>query len=123
MSRLLTRFWKVTEVMLIKSLLSRAVPDARVDSVVIVKSLGDQYWFLVAPSHYKYWDRFERTYPHWRQVAYRHGVLSQSVTRGCCPVFPTQKKLLDWISDVLNLTPGERRLLHLVGGKIGCQGR
>ncbi len=76
MSRLLTRFWKATEVMLIKSLLSRAVPDAQVDSVVIVKSLGDQYWFLVAPSHYKYWDRFERTYPHWRQVAYRHGVFA-----------------------------------------------
>lgn len=111
MSRLLTRFRKVT---FIRSLLSRAVPNVQVDSVVIVKSLGDLYWFLITPSHYKYWTRFDRTYPHWRQVAYRYGVLPESVTGDCCPVFPTQKRLLDWLSDVLNLTPGERNLLCLV---------
>ena len=110
---------RLREVSLIRTLLSRAVPDIQVDSVMIVKSLGDQYWLLVIPSHYKYWDYFGRTYPCWKQVAYKYRVLPSSVTGTCCPVFSTQKGLLDWLSDVLCLSLGERKLLYLVENVVG----
>ena len=115
MSRSLTYLRKNS---LAKPILSRAVPDVRVDSVAVVGSVGGPCWLLVTPNHYEFWTRFKKSYPHWKRLARKYGVLS-SVTGTRCPVFSTQKGLLSWLSDVLNLPSGERNLLYLMENIVG----
>ncbi|RLB85734.1 MAG: hypothetical protein DRH15_02980 [Deltaproteobacteria bacterium] len=98
---------------LLTLIMTRAVPNIQVDSVTLIKGVGDLYWFLVAPSHYAYWDWFERTYPHWEQVAYKYGLTILTVDEIRWPAFPTQKALVGWLSDTLKLTQGECKLLLL----------
>jgi len=124
------------------SLLSRAVPGVRVWKVEVVESLvplqwsfdfkkmtpypvklGVAYSFDVRPEPYIYWRRFREIYPHWKQVAYKYRSATYSVTtRKLCPEFSSRGMLIDWLSDVLSLSPGERNLLYLMEGKIRCRG-
>jgi len=117
------------------AILSHAVPSVRVWKVEIVESLvplrwsfdskkmtpypvklGVAYSFDVRPEPYIYWRRFRKLYPHWEQVAYKYRSTTYSVaTCKLCPEFSSRGTLIDWLSDVLSLSPGEKKLLHLVG--------
>ena len=98
---------------LLTLIMTRAVPNIQVDSVTLIKGVGDLYWFLVAPSHYVYWDWFERTYPYWERVAYKYGLTILTVDEIRWPASPTQKGLVGWLSDTLKLSQGECKLLLL----------
>ena len=109
---------------LLTLIMSRAVPEVKVESVE-VRSTRKKYWINVEPNNPWYWLKFKKTYPRWKQDAVANGVVNltwlESFERfglyGVCPLFPTQKNLLDWLSDVLNLSHGERSLLLLCGFK------
>ncbi|RLI41750.1 hypothetical protein DRO59_06125 [Candidatus Bathyarchaeota archaeon] len=109
---------------LLTLIMSRAVPEVKVESVE-VRSTRKKYWIDVEPNHPWYWLKFKKTYPRWKQDAVANGAVNptgleffeRSGLYGGCPEFPTQKNLLDWLSDVLNLSHGERSLLLLCGFK------
>jgi len=91
-------------------LLSRAVPNVYVSYAVITDSFGVAgYFILVDPEHTEYWTWFKRRYPHCVSLAQDRG----ANVNAACPEFPTQKGLLDWLSDTLGLSQGERNLLRL----------
>jgi len=112
-------------------LLSRAVPDVCVWRVEVVKSLvpvrifrglkrmcfktGVSYSFDVRPEPYLYWRRFKEIYPRWRRLAFKCGQRHSVVICELCPEFASRSMLIEWLSDVLDLSQGERNLLRLVG--------
>jgi len=120
---------------LLASILARAVPNVHVWKVEVVKSIVPVQWsfdtktrathpvktevaysFDVRPEPYVYWRRFKEIYPHWKQLAYKYKSSPNSVMFcKLCPKFSSRSKLIGWISDVLNLSPGERKLLRLCG--------
>ena len=110
---------------LLTSVLARAVPEVRVESVE-VKWWSDEpdtsdevYVVFVEPDHKRYWERFHVRYPHYKYIALRYG--AKKHTLEClCPEFPTLKGLLGWLIDTLNLPQGERNLLHLFT-ETGCK--
>lgn len=116
-------------------ILSHAVPDVRVETVRVVESHTNPHWGLdleagafrlietevkytldVKPDPYLYWRRFREAFPCYEQIAFKYGasVYSVVVCR-LCPEFPSQDALVKWLSDVLDLSPGERKLLRLCG--------
>ncbi|RLI43465.1 hypothetical protein DRO59_00940 [Candidatus Bathyarchaeota archaeon] len=116
-------------------ILSRAVPDVRVEMVQVVETPANPQWGLdleagafrvieaeykytldVRPRPHEYWRWFRETFPNWQQLAFKYGatVYSVMVCR-LCPEFPSRNALVSWLSDVLSLSPGERRLLRLCG--------
>jgi len=96
-------------------LLSRAVPEARVEQVKIAcwTVKRSAYFIVVHPYHTEYWLYFHKRYPQYKRLALKHGAGRHSLEY-CCPEFPTRGDLIDWLSDVLSLSPGERNLLRLV---------
>lgn len=105
------------------TILSHAVPGARVEPTsVVVYTFTDRYWILVEPNHSCYWERFKRTYPHWRRVACKYKALESSlVPFGSCPVFRVREDLVNWLADTLGLSRGERRFIQLAVGAQTCQ--
>ncbi|RLI41746.1 hypothetical protein DRO59_06105 [Candidatus Bathyarchaeota archaeon] len=92
-------------------IMSRAVPDVQIESAEVVESVSrtlSLYWIRVKPNHDKYWERFMVLYPHWKQVGWFRNLGSRFV-----PIFPSRAMLIDWLSDVLGLTQGERNFLQL----------
>ena len=51
-------------------------------------------------------------YPHWKRVGFRHGLLGFKLT----PIFSSRAKVIEWLSDVLDLTQGENNLLRISVG-------
>lgn len=97
-------------------ILSRAVPNAYVSRAAITELVkGRWYFILVTPEHVAYWARFKSRYPYCVRLAQARG----AKMGGACPEFPTQKELLDWLSDTLGLSQGERRMLFIFE-KIKC---
>jgi len=91
-------------------ILSRAVPNARVSYAVITELVrGRWYFILVTPEHTEYWVQFKRSYPNGEKLARERGAKMS----GACPEFPARRRLLDWLSDTLSLSQGERRLLYI----------
>ena len=99
---------------MLTAILSRAVPDVRVNSATLLKSLVGLYWIQVKPKHYEYWRRFKEAYPHWARVARTYKATGKSMMiDGFCPEFGVLENLFKWLFDVLRLTQSERRLLLL----------
>jgi len=116
-------------------ILSRAVPDVYVETAQIVGTVTDPQWGLdlvagafrlikieakytldVKPDPHLYWRRFREAFPWYEQIAFKYGATAYSVVVcRLCLEFPSQDALVGWISDVLNLSPGERKLLRLCG--------
>ncbi|RLI43463.1 hypothetical protein DRO59_00930 [Candidatus Bathyarchaeota archaeon] len=94
---------------LLARLLARAVPDAHVELVEIA-CVNTKFFIHVTPNHFRYWERFKKRYSYSLGLAQDRGA---RVFRAACPEFHTKKDLIDWLSDTLDLTPGERNLLHL----------
>ncbi|MCD6213754.1 MAG: hypothetical protein J7J46_02100 [Candidatus Desulfofervidus sp.] len=101
---------------LIQSALRKLVPDVRVDSVEVRTSRRRRLYFQVFPNHREYWSRFRDRYHRFIFLAReRYGALTSSEGLMCfCPEFESLKKLVNWLSDVLDLPQGERNLLHLL---------
>jgi len=97
-------------------LLSRAVPDVNVRSARILQWTRRDYFVSVDPHHRFFWDRFRIRYPHYGRVALKYDVWRDSLDNSPCPMFPAKGALIDWLSDTLGLSLGERRLLHLCVG-------
>jgi len=91
------------------NVLTRAVPDVRVESVRVGGRDG-HFFIYVEPYHAIYWMRFKEEYPHSIQLARAHGATS---THFACPEFPTRKNLIEWLCDVLDLPLGVRNLALL----------
>jgi len=102
-------------------LLSRAVPDESVESARIACWIWKNcfiYSIIVSPRHEVFWERFFKKYPHCERLAFEHGTLGgDSLFR--CPAFSTKEDLINWLSNTLDLSLGERRLLHLC---VRCYG-
>jgi len=94
---------------LLTRLLSRAVPDARVELVEIAR-VDNRFYIHITPNHFRYWGRFRRRYFYSMDLAQERGA---RVLHTACPEFHTKRDLIDWLSDMLKLTQGERNLLHL----------
>ena len=107
--------WKSGLMQVLTSILSRAVPDVQVESVEIVESTIRAWcWIQIRPDHEKYWERFMELYPHWKRVGFKYGHLDLRST----PTFPSRFLLMGWLSEVLGLTQGERKLLYLNLGHV-----
>jgi len=99
-------------------LLKRAIPGVRVESVRIFSSPSPAaslttklvYWIQVVPNHDRYWRQFKKRYPNSESLALNYGA---NVDIYSCPEFPTRGDLIRWLADTLELTWGERKLLHL----------
>jgi len=107
---------------LLTMILSRAVPKVRVESATVVRASSGLYWILVRPNHYGYWERFRETYSYGAKIAFSKRATKESIARGFCPEFVALEGLFEWLSDVLKLTQGERKLLLLCGGSGSCLG-
>lgn len=105
-------------------LLRRAVPDARVESVSLIKTASGLYWIRVDPDHYMYWRHFRKAYPHWVRAARTYKATRESIMiDGFCPEFAALESLFKWLFDVLELARGERNLLLLLHKRLGeCHG-
>ncbi|RLI16650.1 hypothetical protein DRO41_00940 [Candidatus Bathyarchaeota archaeon] len=96
---------------MLTAILSRAVPSVWVESAGVVHWPSEELYFInVIPTHGDYWVRFKMRYPHYRRIALEYGAKDVDVA---CPVFPTLRQLLDWLIVTLDLSQGERALLHL----------
>jgi len=94
-------------------ILSRAVPEVRVESATLTRAPTGHYWIRVEPDHGKYWRRFGRKYPHHKLVACARFVGEWDSVYYNCPEFCSKEALIDWLVDTLGLTQGERKLLRL----------
>ena len=91
-------------------ILDRATPDVHVTAARIARWPTEGSYFInVYPAHMEYWMTFKRTYPYWKRVAAKYNVAKFDTL---CPEFPTRKELLDWLSDTIGLSQGERNLLY-----------
>jgi len=97
---------------MLTTVLSWAVPDVYVESAEIVKSSARAVcWIRVSPNHDRYWKRFKEVYPYCLCLAQECGA---EIRLTACPEFCAREALIDWLSDTLRLTQGERNLLHLM---------
>jgi len=96
------------------TILRRAVPNVQVEPTsAVVRMFMGRYWIWVEPNPDYYWERFKRTYPHWKRVACKYRVLESSqVPFGSCPVFRAREDLISWLTDTLGLSQGERRFIQ-----------
>ena len=97
---------------LLMSIISRAVPDACIDSVEIScvrYRSGTWFYIYVTPDQSSYWKRFRERYPECTRLAWKRNAYVHTV----CPEFCSRDALIDWLSEVLGLTDGERKLLLL----------
>jgi len=94
-------------------LLARAVPEVCVKSVMLVRTSLRHHWIRVKPDHYGYWECFRQKYPQGTRIALSLEASRPSLERTFCPEFSSPENLIKWLSDVLKLTQGERRLLTL----------
>ncbi|RLF81100.1 hypothetical protein DRN32_01720 [Thermococci archaeon] len=94
---------------LLACLLARAVPDARVELVEIVR-VDNRFYIHVTPNHFRYWGRFRKRYSYSLGLAQDRGA---RVFHTACPEFPSKEDLIGWLADTLGLTQGERNFLHL----------
>ena len=118
---------------LLTSVLSRAVPEVKVESVQVVGTptgpqwaldlevgelrlvtIEPKYTFFVKPDPCSYWRRFKEKYPHWAQVALKYGAAVSPLVCKLCPEFPSRDALVNWLSDTLDLSQGEHNLLRLL---------
>lgn len=91
-------------------ILTRAVPNVPISSTSITTSIKSKmYYILVTPEHKEYWVRFREKYPNCLILAQERGAIIDEVA---CPEFTTVKNLLNWLSDVLKLSQGEKKLLY-----------
>lgn len=91
-------------------ILSRAMPNIYVAAAEIVTTpIRARYRIQIRPSHIVYWTQFKERYPHWEKVGSRYGCM---VFR-FAPSFPSCVLLVEWLTDVLGLTNGEKNLLCL----------
>jgi len=102
-------------------ILSRAVPEVRVESVRIehlelLKWGINEYHIVVEPYHRDYWKCFKRKYPHCNRLARARGVEEWSLMYRSCPGFHLKEDLLGWLVDTLGLSQGERKLLKILFG-------
>ncbi len=98
-------------------ILSRAVPEVRVESTVLIKTTIGRYWIRVVPEHYEYWERFRQKYPYCVQLARARGVEELDLGYRRCPEFCSKEALIDWlVEDTLGLSQGERKLLKILFG-------
>ena len=109
--------------MVLTRVLTRAVPEVHVKKVEILYAPEAKvYFILVYPSHVRYWERFKRTYPHWKRVACEYKALESSlVPFGSCPVFRVRENLINWLADTLGLSQGERKFIQLSVEAQSCQ--
>jgi len=97
-------------------ILSRAVSgvqDVRIDSVKIshVQYHSEtRFYIYVLPDQSGYWKRFKKKYPECIRLAWERNAIVQDVA---CPEFCSRDVLIDWLSEILGLTDGERKLLLL----------
>jgi len=102
-------------------ILSRAVSDVPVSSASIVMSTQSRKYYIgVRPNHPKYWEWFKRRHPNSIHLAQSRGARVKGVT---CPEFTTAQAVLEWLSDTLGLSCGERNLLRLCSGVVGRRAR
>lgn len=93
-------------------IMSRAVSDVSISSISITTSIrSGKYYILVAPDHAEYWIRFKEKYPNSIYLAH---IRSARVDEVACPEFDTVQDLLNWLSDALSLSQGEKNLLRVV---------
>lgn len=88
------------------TMLTRAVPDVRIELVEIVR-VGNRFYLRITPNHYKYWIRFKKKYPNSVKLAQEYGART---LRAACPEFKSKKDLIEWLASVLKLTQGECKL-------------
>lgn len=96
------------ELSILTCLLKRAVP-MQIKQARVIYDL--RFYIYVPYIQFKYWKRFKERYPGWLSLARKHNV--EKVIDVACPEFNTLEDLLEWLSDVLELTTGERNLLYL----------
>ena len=102
---------------LLTVILNRAVPDVCVKRAKL--DGGDLFYILVQPAHSRYWSRFKKKYSYCVRLALEYDA---EVFGGYCPEFRSPRLLIDWLSEVLSLTEGERKLLLLDMGLWGSLG-
>ena len=109
--------------MVLTRVLTRAVPEVHVKKVEILYAPEAKvYFILVYPSHVRYWERFKRTYPHWKQIACKYKVLKWSLTPfESCPVFRAREDLINWVADTLGLSQGEGKFIQFDVGARTCR--
>jgi len=94
-------------------IITRAVPGACIDSVEIScvrYRTGAWFYIYVPPDQSGYWKRFRERYPDCTRLARERNA---KVHNAACPEFCSRDALIDWLSEVLGLTDGERKLLLL----------
>jgi len=91
------------------------VKHARLDS----QTSNDLFFILVQPNHLRYWDRFKVKYPNCTRLAQKRGAV---IFDRYCPEFRSPYVLIDWLSEVLSLTDGARKLLLLDVGFMNSLG-
>ncbi len=99
---------------LLTFIMSRAVPDARVESAWVTHVPWWDirlYFIFVDPFHSDYWIQFKKRYPYWERVALKYGA---KAIEAACPEFDSFENLMNWLFDVLILPQGERNLLQLL---------
>ncbi|RLI41745.1 hypothetical protein DRO59_06100 [Candidatus Bathyarchaeota archaeon] len=118
---------------LLAFILSRGVPEVKVESVQVVETptspqwaldlevgelrlvtIEPKYTFFVKPDPRSYWRRFKEKYPHWDRIALKYGAAVSPLVCRLCPEFPSRDALVNWLSDTLDLSQGERNLLRLL---------
>ena len=103
---------------LLTDILSRAVSDVSVSRASVATSTKSKKYFIaVTPDHAEYWGRFKERYPDSIYLARSRGARVDGVA---CPEFTTTLDLLNWLSDVLGLTQGERKLLRFCSNVVRC---
>jgi len=99
---------------MLTSIMSRAVPGARVESAWVSHVPWWDvrlYFIFVDPDHSGYWLQFKKRHPHWERVALKYGA---KAIEAACPEFDSFENLMNWLFDVLILPQGERNLLQLL---------
>jgi len=92
--------------------LSRAVPEVYVEHARVSDYTRSGLFFIhVLPDHCGYWRRFKKKYPSYVRSAQKRN--ARKVSGIYCPEFRSPCLLIDWLSEVLGLTEGERKLLLL----------
>jgi len=96
---------------LLTVILNRAVPDVCVKHAKLDNcTRGGLFYIHVQPNHFRYWKRFREKYPCCVRLAQKRGAV---VFDRFCPEFRSQCVLIDWLSEVLDLADGIRKLILL----------
>jgi len=103
---------------LLTTVMAQAVPEVYVESARVVREPRGLYWIRVTPYHPLYWCWFRELYPQCGQALSKYVLkeVKQEFDRAC-PEFFKREDLIEWISDVLDLSKGVRKLLQI---REGC---